>query len=154
MRLGWPAFNIECSLHADPVEFLAGLAAGKPPNTRRLDEVVVGVVMPIPPFPYGHEKTEEVVGVPIWGITPAIEDKVHLAQAMMDRGQLATAGSYPLIVTGSGETVQQARNAAYRVVGRVEMPVKSNYRIDIGQRLSRQLDLLHEHGFATGMVYA
>jgi phosphoribosylamine---glycine ligase len=153
-RLGWPAFNIECALHADPVEFLAGLAAGKPPNSRTLNEVAVGVVLPIPPFPHGHEKTEEVVGVPIWGITSAIEERAHLAQAMMDKGQLATAGSYPLICTGTGETVQQARAAAYRVVDRVEIPVKTVHRLDIGARLARQLPQLQERGFAKGLVYA
>jgi phosphoribosylamine--glycine ligase len=154
MRLGWPAFMIECALHADPVEWLAGLAHGKPPNTRKMNEVAVGVVMSLPPYPHGHERTEEVVGVPIWGITPAIEDRVHFAQAMADRGQLATAGSYVTICTGTGETVQQARAAAYRVVDRVEMPITPQYRIDIGQRLSRQLEKLQAHGFARGMSYS
>jgi phosphoribosylamine--glycine ligase len=154
MRLGWPAFNIECALHDDPVEWLAGLAEGKPPNTRAMNGVAVGVVLPIPPYPYSHAKTEEIIGVPIWGVTPAIEERVHLAQAMMDKGQLATAGAYVLICTGTGDTVQKARAAAYRVVGRVEMPVSPPYRIDIGQRLSRDLDRLQTHGFAKGMVYA
>ena len=154
MRLGWPAFNIECALHHDPVEWLAGLAAGKPPNTRKMNEVAVGVVLPIPPYPYSHAKTEEIIGVPIWGVTPAIEERVHLAQAMMDKGQLATAGAYVLVCTGTGDTVQKARAAAYRVVGRVEMPVSPPYRVDIGQRLSRDLDRLQTHGFAKGAVYA
>ncbi len=153
MRLGWPAFNIECALHDDPVEFLAGLAAGAPPKTRRLNEIAVGVVMPIPPFPYGHEKTEEVVAVPIWGITPGIEEQVHLCNAMMDKGQLATAGSYVLIATGTADTVQKARQAAYRVVDRIKMPVSPPYRIDIGARLSRDLPKLQEHGFAHGVEY-
>lgn len=154
MRLGWPAFNIECALHDDPVEYLAGLAAGKPPNTRKMNEVAVGVVMPIPPYPYGHGETEELIGVPIWGVTPAIEDRVHLAQAMMDKGQLATAGSYVAICTGTGDTVQKARQAAYRAVGRVEMPVSPPYRIDIGQRLGRQLEQLQLNGFAKGLRYS
>jgi phosphoribosylamine--glycine ligase len=154
MRLGWPAFMIECILHGDPIEWLAGLAQGKPPNTRKMNEVAVGVVMSLPPYPHGHEKTEEVVGVPVWGVTAGIEDKVHFAQAMMDKGQLATAGSYVAICTGIGDTVQQARAAAYRVVDRVEMPITPQFRIDIGQRLSRQLEKLQAHGFARGMSYA
>jgi phosphoribosylamine--glycine ligase len=154
MRLGWPAFNIECALHDDPVEWLAGLAEGKPPNTRAMNEVAVGVVLPIPPYPYSHAKTEEIIGVPIWGVTPAIEERVHLAQAMTDKGQLATAGAYVLICTGTGDTVQKARAAAYRVVGRVEMPVSPPYRIDIAERLRRDLPKLQEHGFARGLSYA
>lgn len=154
MRLGWPAFNIECALHQDPVEWLGGLSVGKPPNTRTMNEVAVGVVMPIPPYPYPGAKTDEIIGVPIWGVTPAIEERVHLAQAMMDKDQLSTAGSYVLIATGVGDTVQKARAAAYRVVGRIEMPVSPPYRIDIGQRLSRDLDRLQTHGFARGLSYA
>jgi phosphoribosylamine---glycine ligase len=154
MRLGWPAFNIECALHADPVEFLAGLAAGKPPSTRRMNEVAVGVVLAIPPYPYSHERHDETVGVPIWGMTPSIEERVHFAAAQMDRGQLATAGSYVAIATGTGDTVQAARAQAYRTIDRVDLPANPFYRIDIGQRLSRQLDRLQERGFAKGMRYA
>lgn len=152
-RLGWPAFNIECALHADPVEFLAGLAAGKPPNTRRLNEVAVGVVLAIPPYPYSHAKTEEVVGVPIWGVTPGIEERVHFAQTMLDKGQLATAGDYVCIATGTGETVQAARGAAYRAIQRLDLPASPFYRVDIGQRLAKQLDQLQTHGFAKEMQY-
>ncbi len=154
MRLGWPAFNIECALHADPVEFLAGLAAGKPPNTRRLNEVAVGVVLAIPPYPYGHEKPDETVGVPIWGVAPSLEERVHFAEAMMDKGQLATAGSYVAICTGTGDTVQAARASAYHTIERVQLPANPFWRVDIGQRLSRQIGQLQEHGFATGLRYA
>jgi phosphoribosylamine--glycine ligase len=153
MRLGWPAFNIECALHSDPVEFLAGLAAKSPPKTRRMNEIAIGVVMPIPPYPYGNAKTDEIINVPIWGMSPSLEDKIHLAQAMIDKGQLATAGSYPLICTGTGETVRKARDAVYRAVHRIEMPVSPVYRVDIGQRLSRDLPKLQEHGFAPGVEY-
>jgi phosphoribosylamine---glycine ligase len=73
---------------------------------------------------------------------------------MMDKGQLATAGSYPLICVGTGDTVSQARAAAYRVVDRVEIPVKTVHRLDIGARLARQLPQLQEHGFAKGLVYS
>lgn len=92
--------------------------------------------------------------MPIWGVTPAIEERVHLAQAMMDKGQLATAGAYVLICTGVAKTVQKARAAAYRVVGRVEMPVSPPYRIDIGHRLSQDIPLLQQHGFARGLAYS
>lgn len=154
MRLGWPAFNIECALHADPVEYLAGLCAGKPPNTRRLDEVAVGVVLAIPPYPYSHAKTEEVVGVPVWGIVPSIEERVHFASAMMDKGQLATSGDYVCIATGTGPTVQAARGQAYRTIERLQLPANPFYRVDIGARLARELPRLQEHGFARGLVYA
>jgi phosphoribosylamine--glycine ligase len=155
MRLGWPAFNIEPALHSgDIVEFLAGLCEGKPPNMRRMNEVAVGVVISLPPYPHSHAKTEEVVGVPIWGMVPSIEDRVHLVAAQMEKGELATAGDYVCVCTGTGDTVQAARNAVYRTAQRLQFPIKPQMRIDIGQRLARDIPRLQEHGFAKGLEYA
>src|SRR6185436_13395507 len=60
VRFGYPAINIETALHGDPIEFLAGLAAGKPPKSRRLNEVAVGVVMALPPYPYREDPANTV----------------------------------------------------------------------------------------------
>lgn len=164
-RLGWPAFNIETALHdGDPIEFLAGVAGGKAPATRRMDEVAVGVVMALPPYPHGHEKPGEVVGVPIWdrgrsdgvhyvnaamGALPAVEGgKVQKMQG------LVTAGSYVCVVTGSGETVQQARRNAYARTESVHMPADDFHRPDIGARLARQLPDLQAHGYAMGIRFS
>lgn len=153
-RLGWPAFNIETALHEDMAEFLAGLAVGKPPKTRTLDEVAVGVVLTLPPYPYGHEQADEVVNVPIWGATPAIMERLHLCNAMMSGDQLTSAGSYVMVATGVGDSVQEGRRRAYAALGRVEMPASPFWRIDIGQRLRTQLDDLQRHGFAIGMSFS
>lgn len=159
VRFGYPAINIELALHdGDPIEFLAGLAAGKPPRSRRLNEVAVGVVMALPPYPFGHEKSDEVVGVPVWGITAGIEDALH--PVMMQIAEIegtptpATAGSYVLVATGTGSSVTAARDGAYRVLNRLTVPASPFYRVDIGQRLRSQIDKLNEHGYATGLVYA
>ncbi len=167
MRFGYPAINIELALHKDdPVEFLAGLAVGKPPRSRVMDGIAVGVVMALPPYPFGHEKPEETVGVPIWGVTPGIEDDLHWCmvqqgEAPVVRGGrierepcLATAGSYVCVGTGTGDTVTAARRGAYRVLDRLSIPASPFYRNDIGQRLRRGLDVLQEHGYATGMRFS
>ena len=156
MRFGYPAINIELALHrGDPIEFLAGVASGKPPKTRAMDEVAVGVVMALPPYPWGHEKTEEVVGVPIWGVTAGIEDALHPVMVQVDRNdQLATAGSYVLVSTGTGKTVVEARRGAYRVLDRLTVPASPFWRNDIGGRLRGQLPMVQEHGFAVGLEYA
>jgi len=156
-RFGYPAINIELALHGDPIEFLAGLAAGKPPKTRRLDEVAVGVVCALPPYPY-REKPDETVGVPIWGVTPGIEDNIHLCMAQVGefekRPTLMTAGSYVLVSTGTGESVVAARNEAYRVLDRLTIPASPFWRNDIGSRLSRDVPRLQEHGYAAGLRYS
>ena len=158
VRFGYPAINIELALHdGDPVEFLAGLAAGKPPNSRRLNEVAVGVVMALPPYPFGHEKPDETVGVPVWGVTAGIEGALHPAMMQVaeveGRPTPATAGSYVLVATGTGESVTAARDGAYRVLNRLTVPASPFWRNDIGNRLRRGLDKLSEHGYATGLRY-
>jgi phosphoribosylamine--glycine ligase len=160
VRFGYPAINIELALHdGDPVEFLAGLAAGSPPKTRRLDEVAVGVVLAMPPYPFGHEKVEEVVNVPIWGITQGIEDRFHFANVARGSAPetpdcLVTSGSYVLVATGTGKSVTEARSGAYRALNRLTVPASPFWRVDIGTRLRSQLDELQRHGYALGLNYA
>lgn len=168
MRFGYPAVNIELALHSEPIEFLAGLAAGKPPKSRRLNTVAVGVVLALPPYPFGHERPDEVVNVPIWGVTPGIEDSLHFcnvavgsAPKVMGGGEggiqaenhLVTSGSYTLVATGTGSTVVEARRGAYRTLDRLTIPASPFWRIDIGSRLRGDLDKLQTHGFAKGMEY-
>lgn len=155
MRCGWPAMNIELSLmDGDFVEFLAGLAAGNPdkqPHHR--NEIAVGVVMAHGDFPHSHATRREIVGVPIWDVSPDDHD-IHLAQAMYEDGTLKTAGDYVLIATGAGETVQKARARAYHAVDRPQLPTQPFHRVDIGQRLRGDLPKLHAHGFAKGVSYS
>jgi phosphoribosylamine--glycine ligase len=156
MRFGYPAINIELQLHqGDPIEFLYGVATGKVPRARRFDEIAVGVVCALPPYPFGHERTEEVVGVPIWGVTPAIADRIHFCDAQ--RGvdsDFATAGSYVLVAAATAATVSAARRQALQTLDRLRIPASPFWRIDIGRRLRSQLSELQRHGFARDLVYA
>lgn len=154
MRFGYPAINIELALHhGDPIEFLTGVAVGKPPRSRALNEIAVGVVVALPPYPHGHEKREEVIGVPIWGVTAGIENNVHAANIQVDGGQLVTAGSYVCVCTGTGENVVAARQKAHRVIERLTIPASPFWRNDIGGRLRSQLPQLQKHGYARGLSY-
>jgi phosphoribosylamine--glycine ligase len=160
MRCGWPAFDIEQSLFAtDPIEFLAGLAAGKPPKgAHKFDEVAVGVVLAIGDWPHSRKPQGEVVGVPLWGIDSRMMQNIHPAQMQAgsfdDQACYCTAGDYVLIATGVAGTVQAARDAAYRIIRRIEIPETPYYRPGIGSRLARQLPELQQHGFATGMEFS
>lgn len=156
VRFGWPSTNIEQALFdGDFIEFLAGLAVGKPPKgARRMNEVAVGVVLVLPPFPFPITDYEQVIGLPIYGMTDRIAENVHLAQAMGADGELRTAGDYVLVSTGVGETVTAARAKALRVIARLTLPASPYWRQDIGSRLRPGLDSLQEHGYATGLRYA
>src|SRR5262249_49867481 len=105
----------------------------------------------------GHEKAEEVVGVPVWGITPGIEDNLHFCDLQAGRdgeSDLATAGSYTLVATGVADTVVGARNTAHRVLNRLTIPASRLRRNDIGARLRGQVTELQRHGYAKGLQYA
>lgn len=165
MRCGWPSFNIEQALFSvDSIEFLAALAEGNPPrNAHLMDHPAVGVVLAHGDFPHSHMTRREVVGVPLYDCDEDI-DNLHFTQVMIgeaphppryDReGCLATAGDYVLIATGVGETIQQARRRAYTTVDRPKLPSEPFYRPDIGQRLAKQLPILHEQGYIKGLHYA
>ncbi len=159
MRMGWPALNIEMELFdIDPIEFLAGLAAGKPPkNAHKIDQVAVGVVLAIGDWPYSRKPPEEVVGVPLWGIDDRLMAHIHPTQMMAGEFEgepcLCTAGDYVLVAAQSGDTIRQARDAAYRVIDRIEVPETPYHRPDIGDRLARQLPKLQEFGLAKDVVF-
>jgi phosphoribosylamine---glycine ligase len=67
---------------------------------------------------------------------------------------IVTAGQYPIVVTGSGPSVEWAAIEAYDVAWRVKWPSGIMFRTDVGKRLEKELPLLQEHGFALGMEYA
>lgn len=156
MRFGWPAFNIETALFdCDPIEFLYAVAAGESTKgAHRMDDPAVGVVMVLPPFPYPPRDYEEVIGVPLYGLTEELCEHWHPARMMAGEDtMLCSAGDYVGIATGIGASVREAARGAYGVLRKLSMPASAFWRIDIGQRLRRELPRLQEHGFAMGLEY-
>ena len=167
MRPGWPTFNIQQALHeGDCLEWLGNLSQGVDARNVRMDVVALGVVLSIPDYPYSHLTRKEVIGSPIYGLTPSLERHVGYCELMqgkapVDRnGQIVTetlpvtAGDYVLVMTGTGETVYEAKQSAYRRLKRLSLPNSPMYRTDIGDRLSKQLPLIQAQGYATGMVFS
>lgn len=169
-RFGWPTFNIQQALiEGDPVEWLADLADGRgePPKPRFVNNrVAVGVVMAIPDFPYSHATAKEVVGIPVYGISPGVLEKISPCQMMMGSAAqevagkviempcLVTAGDYVLVATGTGETVRDAREAAHRLLKRLKAPSSPFWRPDIGARLKKQLPSIQAMGYAATPMMA
>ncbi len=153
VRNGYPAFNIELSmLSADPCEFLMALACGE--STRgahRMNEVAVGVVMALPPYPSPPRDYEEIVGVPLYGDLTGF----HPCEMKggVDGAEYCSAGGYLGVATGAGGTVRQAARGAYRVLDHLSMPASPFWRNDIGKRLAKDLPNLQEHGLASGLEY-
>jgi phosphoribosylamine-glycine ligase len=80
----------------------------------------------------------------------------HWHPAEMQQGEdteLMSAGDYLGVATGCGDTVREAARGAYSVLRKLSMPTSPFHRVDIGQRLRKELPRLQEHGFAAGMEY-
>jgi phosphoribosylamine--glycine ligase len=139
-RFGYPGFAICEALHLEPWEdiFRRMLRRdGRALATR--DGFSCGVVLTVPPFPYRHGYEELSKGEPICmrpGTTQADRAGLFFAEVAKVRGQLVTSGctGYVGVATGTGATVQDASEAAYRLARKVVVP-NLRYRTDIGERV-------------------
>jgi phosphoribosylamine--glycine ligase len=99
----------------------------------------VGIVITTPPFPYDREAVDEPVGLPVLFegvLSPKERRHVHYGEVGLMNGVLVTSGmsGYTLVVTGVGETIEAARDAANALADKVIVP-NARYRRDIGVRL-------------------
>lgn len=166
MRPGWPAFNLQQELHeGDPAEWLMALAKGEDPGTIK-DRIAICVCLTIPDYPYSHITRKEVIGAPIYGLTPRLMPHIHFCEVMWSQAPCqegdkiitkpcaVAAGDYVLVVSATGDTVYGAKQTVYRRIKQLSLPSSPMWRTDIGDRLAKQLPKLQEHGFAMGMVFS
>ena len=165
MRMGWPAFNLAMALHkGDPAAWMLDLINGK--DSLKVDyKVCCGVVMTMGDFPWDRDPPGRNDGWPIRGLGPKTLPQCALTNVMKGKGwvdqgtkvleteSIVTAGSYVLVVTGVGDTVQEAKADCMEVVEEIKWAPHQTYRVDIGDRLEEHLPILHEHGFAAGLEY-
>lgn len=167
MRLGVPAFQIQQSLtDGDPAQWLVDLCDGIDSQPIVYDQMAVGIVMAIPPYPNGRGTDEEVIGIPIYGITDKNRDSIHPSMIMeaetwVNDGGIkkapgwVTAGDYVLCATGVDTYVNKARDKALAVLDDLkDTPASPFWRRQIGNRLKQQLPKLQAMGYATGAQYS
>jgi phosphoribosylamine---glycine ligase len=99
----------------------------------------VGIVITTPPFPYSRDTVPVQVGLPVLfdgDLSQAEQGHVHYGEVALHNGRLVTSGAsgYTLVVTGIGQTIEAARNAANALADKVVVP-NARYRRDIGTRL-------------------
>ena len=169
MRPGWPTFQIQQALlHddvSDPLQWLYDLATGKDARPFATERLAIGAILSVPDYPYSHITRKEVVGIPIYGLTPELRKAIHFCEVMMGEAPIArgetiatekmpvTAGDYVLLATAAHETVREAMARVYRRLNRLLVPNSPMWRTDIGKRLATELPKLQAMGFATGMQY-
>jgi len=148
-RFGFPHISIAMEGVLSPWgEFLYAIASGKNFDLRTKKGFQVGVVIGVPPFPFkdpdAFRKYSE--GAHIIFKKPSL-DGVHICDVKMENEDWILAGNsgYALIITGSGSTMDEARQQAYNRIKNIMIP-NMFYRTDIGVRWHRDSDRLQTWG--------
>ena len=165
MRPGWPLFMIQQALHkGDPANWMFDMLQGK--NSLKVsDKIACGVVVTMPDYPYDKGNPPDYcLGYPMFDLTEEdVIKNVHLSSVMrgtapamvngkvkLKQEQFVTTGNYVCIVTGVGDTVEEARNDCYgRIKKKINIPNSIGYRVDIGCRLEEQLPILKKLGYSS-----
>ncbi len=139
-RFGYPGFAILECLHEEGWETLfARMIAGRETRFATAPGFAVGAVLTMPPFPFAADP--RCAGLPITFRGALSDDDrrhLHFDEVKLEGGALVTAGptGYVMVVTGRGDTVEQAQDAAYGLIRRVVVP-NGRWRTDIGDRFVR-----------------
>jgi phosphoribosylamine-glycine ligase len=81
------------------------------------------------------------------------EAPIETKSGIVTAPHIVTAGDYLLVMVGTGGSVSQARQQAYRSLRKIVVPNSPMYRTDIGERLRKELPILQAQGYATGLAY-
>ncbi len=141
-RFGYPGYAICEALHIEPWDVIfRKMLRGKSLEFATAAGFAAGVVLTVPPFPYSHGYAELSKGAPISfraTMTDGDYDRLHLAEVARLGTQLVTSGTtgYVGVATGTGDSVEQARDRAYELARKMVVP-NLRYRVDIGERVAR-----------------
>ena len=151
-RFGMPTLSIQMEGILSPMgEFLHELAKGGTPALKVKKGFQVGVVVAVPPFPFEDPKTfKKYCEDSIVLFKKPMKEGLWPADVKLTDGQWRLSGhtGYVMVVTGSGQTMADARSEAYSRLKNIVIP-NMFYRTDIGERWSRDGDLLRTWGYVT-----
>lgn len=140
-RFGYPGYAICEALHLEPWDSIfQKMLGGTSFEFATAPGFAAGVVLTVPPFPYTQGYSELSKGAPISfraTMTEVDQRHLHLAEVALQGSQLVTSGrtGYVAVATGTGKSVNQARDRAYELARKVVVP-NLRYRLDIGERVS------------------
>jgi phosphoribosylamine--glycine ligase len=139
-RFGYPGYAILDPLQKTPwADLFRAMLRRSPLKFDTEPGFAVGIVITTPPFPYYRDAVPVPVGLPVLfdgDLSPAERRHVHYGEVALQNGVLVTSGAsgYTLVVTGTGETIAAARDAANALADKVVV-ANARYRRDIGTRL-------------------
>lgn len=158
-RFGYPAIDIQSALSKSPFgAFLKSVGDSTPYRMEWHRGYGIVVQIAAPPYPYTtmHDKfnpeglcinfTEE--------LTPEEWEHVHFCEVHSHQGnmseheyRIAAKNGSIMCITGIGRTIEEARNAAYRLIDKLVIP-KMFYRNDIGVKFMKHDGaMLREWGY-------
>jgi phosphoribosylamine--glycine ligase len=144
-RFGYPALQLQCALAVSPFgEFLKAVADGRDYNFQYRKGFGIVVLVATPPFPYqkiSKENFSKGVNIYFKG-TLTDEEKNHIHFERVSRRRsgeyyISKDDGFVLHVSGTGSTVEQARNETYSLIHKLIIP-KMFYRTDIGVRFIKE----------------
>ncbi len=148
-RFGYPTINLQLEgVLSRWGEFLAAMATGSSFNLRTKRGFQIAVVVAVPPFPFVDAEAFERYSADAAVIFKRpLTEGLHPCDIKIVDNEWLLAGNsgYALVLTGSGSTVSDARREAYNRVKQILIP-NMFYRTDIGERWSRDGDLLQTWG--------
>ena len=167
-RPGYPMWNImQPLIKGDPAEWMVDCIKGK--NTLEcIEETSVGVVMACSDFPFNKKDPEDYLDFPILTDDVSEEEmnnvhpcEIKLSQTVKmidgklveDHPEWGTAGTYILVCTGTGKTITEAKDKAYKLLKKVKLGNDPQWRTDIGNRCESALKKLQKFGFCKGWKF-
>jgi phosphoribosylamine--glycine ligase len=149
-RFGYPTISLFMEgMTSDWGSFFYEIAHGNAFPLKTKKGYQVCVVIAIPPFPFEDDKAfgKYSEGAHILFRKQSL-DGVHIGEVKKENDDWFIAGKsgYALVMTGSGAAMSDAIKDVYLRVKNVMIP-NMFYRIDIGQRWSRDSDMLLSWGY-------
>lgn len=149
MRFGYPTISIQMEgILNECGDFLYAIAAGRQYELKTKKGFQVGVVCAVPPFPYDDKSEMSIYRDSSILFKKPSTEGIHFGDVKFVEGDWRIAGNtgYALVVTGSGQTVEDARRQAY---GRIDNILLQNmfYRTDIGLNWNQDSDKLQTWGY-------
>lgn len=148
-RFGYPTISVQMEGIISPMgEFLYKIAKGENFEFKTKKGFQIGVVVAVPPFPYNDKDTSSTYkDSSILFKKPSLEG-IHLGDVKIVDNDWHIAGDsgYALVVTSSGNTVEEARDQVYRRIKNIIL-MNMFYRTDIGEKWYEESDKLQTWGY-------
>ena len=148
-RFGYPTISIQMEgITSEMGEFLYAIAKKEKFELKTKKGFQIGIVIAVPPYPF-EDKNETFIYRDLSILFRKQNlDGVHLGDVKLINNVWCVAGEmgYVLIITGSGNTVEETRKQAYNRIKNI-MLQNMYYRTDIGLKWYQDSDRLQTWGY-------